>query len=136
MIPTKVKDLIPEVAEQIGIPEEDLANIMSFYFKEIKKELSELGHLHFRFAGLGTLTLMGWLLDEKIKDCKCTLEMSIKPENIQKLKKELKNLQNAKVMWEAERQARRDMAVVKKEYYKNKSTDNELERENTTGLAE
>lgn len=117
MTPTKVRHLIPELAKQIGIPEEDLANMLSFYFKENKRIASKLEHPHIVLRGLGVLNIQGWLLEKKIQECE-------KSEN-------LPLLDNALTRWNEERQFKKSKGVMKKQFYENKLNNNESQTEGT-----
>jgi hypothetical protein len=120
MIPTKVKDLIPETAKDLNISEEDLSNMLSFYFKEVKKKMSNLEYLHFVIRGLGNMTIKGWLIEKEIEDKQKSLSLSSKAENIEKLKFEIDLLEKVLPKWKEEKRLKKEHIVIKKEYYNNK----------------
>ena len=118
MIPAKARDLIPGLAEQIGIPEEDLANMLSFYFKENKRLASTLQANHIILRGLGTLSIQGWLLEDKITECD-------NPDN-------LPLLDNALKRWNQEKELKKKKAIMKKQFYDNKLINDEPQTKRTT----
>ena len=119
MIPAKAKDFIPELAKQLGIPEEDYSNMLSFYFKENKKVASNLDQLHIILRGLGTLNVQGWKLKPHIAEA--LLKKEKKPEEGEALDNEVALYNKALEMWMQEKAARRDRAKLKKEYYTTKT---------------
>ena len=68
MVPTRIKELIPEVAKEVDIPQEHLSLIVSVYYKELRRSLSDFKYLHIKIPGLGRMTIKGWLLQEKIDE--------------------------------------------------------------------
>jgi hypothetical protein len=118
MIPAKARDLIPDLAAEIGIPEEDLANMLSFYFKENKRIASTLQANHIILRGLGTLNIKGWLLEEKIKQCD-------NPDN-------LPLFTGALTRWQKEKDRKRATGIKKKQFYDNKLINDESQTEGTT----
>ncbi len=122
MIPAKARDLIPELAKQIGIPEEDLANMLSFYFKENKRIASKLEKAHIILRGLGILNIQGWKLEDKIKEAEDSEDIPL--------------FEAALERWKQERVKKKQVGIKKKQFYDNKNTNNELDRETPTGMAE
>lgn len=53
MIPKKPETVIKEVAEQYDIPESTIDDIVSFYYKEVRKKLSSLEDIRLNITGLG-----------------------------------------------------------------------------------
>lgn len=117
MIPTKSRDLIPETAAAIGIPEEDLSCMLLSYFKENKRIASTLQANHIVLKGLGTLSIQGWLLKGKIEE-------STNPEN-------LPLLSDALLRWDEETKLKREKAVIKKQFYDNKIKNDESQIKGT-----
>lgn len=54
MNPKKINDLYSEVAKDLGISENDLGDVMSFYWLHIRKELENLKEPNVYVEGLGT----------------------------------------------------------------------------------
>ena len=122
MIPTKARDLIPELATQIGISEEDLAIMLSCYFKENKRIASTLQESHIILRGLGTLNIKGWELEEKIQECDNSDQLLI--------------LTDALTRWKEEKKSKIDMGIKKKQFYDNKITNDDMDGEASTGMEE
>jgi hypothetical protein len=123
MTPTKVKDLVPELAVRIGIPEEDLASMYSFYFKEIKLTAAKLQHCHLILRGLGSLNLQGWKLQDKIDECK-------------EEQKDPALFVAALEKWKQEKALKKATGIKKRQFYDNKNINNEPERDITNSLEE
>lgn len=66
MKPRKSKDLIPIVAEELGISQQMVSDVTSFYWQEIRKSLSSLKHARIHVTNLGDFTIKHWKLDDKI----------------------------------------------------------------------
>lgn len=67
MKPRKSKDLIPIVAEELGISQQMVSDVTSFYWQEIRKSLSSLKHARIHVTNLGDFTIKHWKLDDKIE---------------------------------------------------------------------
>ena len=57
MIPRKPKDLYKQVAEDMNISETLVDNFMTFYYKEVRKNLTELKYSKINLDGLGVMTV-------------------------------------------------------------------------------
>lgn len=57
MIPKKPKDLYKELSEEMGISNELIEDLMEFYYKEIKDNMSNLKHLRIHVDGLGQFVI-------------------------------------------------------------------------------
>ena len=66
MKPKKSKELIPDVAKQLGVSEQMVSDVTSFYWHEIRKSLSSLKHARVHVTNLGDFTIKHWKLDDKI----------------------------------------------------------------------
>lgn len=53
MIPYKYNKLFTEVSEELSINEDLVDRFITFYYKEIRKHLSELSHTRLNIDGLG-----------------------------------------------------------------------------------
>lgn len=67
MKPRKSKELIPIVAEELGISQQMVLDVTSFYWQEIRKSLSSLKHARVHVTNLGDFTIKHWKLDDKIE---------------------------------------------------------------------
>lgn len=67
MKPRKSKELIPNVAKTLGVSEEMVSDVTSFYWHEIRKSLSSLKHARVHITNLGDFTIKHWKLDERIE---------------------------------------------------------------------
>lgn len=66
MIPIKAKNLYPVVAASISKEEADVKDITSFYWKYIRKQLSDLVNPKVYIAGLGEFNIKPWKVDTTI----------------------------------------------------------------------
>ena len=67
MKPRKSKELIPIVAKELGISQQMVLDVTSFYWQEIRKSLSSLKHARVHVTNLGDFTIKHWKLDDKIE---------------------------------------------------------------------
>jgi len=65
--PKKAKELIPNVAAELKLPEQMVKDITDFYWGEIRKSLSGLKHNRVHLTNLGDFTIKHWKLDDKIQ---------------------------------------------------------------------
>jgi nucleoid DNA-binding protein len=65
--PKKAKELIPSVAEKTGVSEELVKQITSYYWQEVRRQLSSLQHSRVHITNLGDFVIKHWKLEEKIK---------------------------------------------------------------------
>ena len=57
MIPKKANSLFKEVAEDLEMSEDLVDKFVTFYYKDIRKHLSELNHIRINLDGLGYMTV-------------------------------------------------------------------------------
>jgi nucleoid DNA-binding protein len=57
MIPKKPALVVKQVAEDMDIPVSTVDDIISFYYKEVRKNLSSLEHLRIDLPGLGNFVI-------------------------------------------------------------------------------
>ena len=57
MIPKKPNILYKQVAEDLNVSETLVDNFMTFYYKEIRKNLTELNHIRINLDGLGIMSI-------------------------------------------------------------------------------
>lgn len=58
MIPKKPKEVIKHIAEEFDLPQSTVDDIVSFYYKELRKTLSSLEHLKVNVKGLGDFIVL------------------------------------------------------------------------------
>ena len=67
MIPKKPEIVIKEIAEQYDIPESMVDDVVSFYYKEVRKKLSSLEDLRINIPGLGHFVMKKSSVDKMAK---------------------------------------------------------------------
>jgi nucleoid DNA-binding protein len=65
--PLKAKELIPETANDLGLSESLVQDIVTYYYQEVRKSLSSLKHARVHLTNLGDFTIKHWKIDEKIE---------------------------------------------------------------------
>jgi len=68
LTPRKAKTLIADTADATGFPEETVSAVVGYYWQEVRKQLSTLGHSRVHVTNLGDFTVKHWKIDERIKD--------------------------------------------------------------------
>jgi len=58
MIPKKPQAIINQVSEELNLPKTLVDDVISFYYKEIRKNLSSLEHPKVNLIGLGDFTIL------------------------------------------------------------------------------
>jgi nucleoid DNA-binding protein len=67
MIPKKAEVIIKQVAEEKDIPVSTVDDIVSFYYKEVRKALSSLEHLKINLPGLGSFIIKQSSVEKSIR---------------------------------------------------------------------
>jgi hypothetical protein len=134
MVSTKAKDLIPEAAKELGLPEEHLKIMFSFYIKENKKVLSNLEYLNVRLNGLGVMTIKGWEIEKQIEQMKKYMLQCRIEESIQEYERNIKVFERVLPKWKEQEKNKKIAKKRKQEYYKNKEANNDLKRKDTNSL--
>ena len=134
MIPTKAKDLIAEHADTIQIPEEDLKNMVNFYFKENRKLLSNLSQLLVRYRGLGTMLLKGWDIKSEIERTKERQMHPLPFDTPEKLQRNLNRLEVIQPEWQSYKERQKELQKKKQDHYKTHT--NESKGKTTNSLEE
>ena len=67
MRPKKAKDFIPEVATATSLSEEAVKDIITAYYSEVRKSLSNLEHCRIHLTNLGDFVIKHWKIDDKIE---------------------------------------------------------------------
>ena len=127
MKPRKSKDLIPIVAEELGISQQMVSDVTSFYWQEIRKSLSSLKHARIHVTNLGDFTIKHWKLDDKIENLE-TFKENFRQKGLQEIvtrfrtDETLFDLKAIKALMEEEKQ-RKDFIKL------HKTKSNESKRE-------
>jgi nucleoid DNA-binding protein len=74
MIPKKPALIVKQVAEDMDIPVSTVDDVISFYYKEIRKNLSSLDHLRLDLPGLGNFVIKKKAVDRLSKKYKILME--------------------------------------------------------------
>ena len=64
--PKKAKLYISDVAKELEIPESLVGDVVSYYWQEVRKNLSSLSHSRVHVTNLGDFTIKHWKIDDKI----------------------------------------------------------------------
>ncbi len=67
MRPKKAKQFIPELASELNLPIEMVEEVISYYWREVRKSLSGLKHTRVHLTNLGDFTIKHWKLSDKIE---------------------------------------------------------------------
>ncbi len=73
MIPKKPNKLYKQIAEEMNISEVLVDNFMTFYYKEVRKNLSELNYTKINIDGLGVMAVKPRTVDGLIDKYKSKL---------------------------------------------------------------
>jgi hypothetical protein len=65
--PKKVKDLIPKLASELQLSEQEVKSVLDVYWDKIRKTLSSLEHNRVYLRGLGTFYLKPWAVDKTLR---------------------------------------------------------------------
>jgi hypothetical protein len=130
--PRKSKDLIPIVAEELGISQQMVSDVTSFYWQEIRKSLSSLKHARIHVTNLGDFTIKHWKLDDKIEKLE-TFKENFRQKGLQEIvtrfrtDETLFDLKAIKALMEEEKQ-RKDFIKL------HKTKSNESKREHNKDM--
>jgi nucleoid DNA-binding protein len=64
--PRKAKELIPQVAEELSLPDSLIEDVITYYWQEVRKSLSGLKHNRIHVTNLGDFVTKHWKIDDKI----------------------------------------------------------------------
>lgn len=132
MRPRKSKEFIPVVAEETGLSIDEVSTIVSYYWQEIRKNLSSLKHSRVHVTNLGDFVTKHWKLAEKIQMLE-KFEENNKQKGLQQMTARYKtaetlfDLKNLKSIMDEEKQ-RADFIKMYKE------TTNESKKEHNSDL--
>ena len=65
--PKKAKEFIPELSAELSLPKELVEDVINYYWREVRKSLSNLSHSRIHLTNLGDFIVKHWKVDEKIE---------------------------------------------------------------------
>lgn len=119
MRPKKAKDFIPDVALDLGIPDDLVKEVVNYYWEEVRRSLSSLKHQRVHITNLGDFTIKHWKIDEKMESLK-KWEENNKLKGLQEITKRFKvaetlyDLNNIKGLISEENQRKEFIKLHKK----------------------
>ena len=93
MRPKKAKDFTPKVAEELNISEDIVKDVVDYYWRNIRKNLSSLEHTRIHLTNLGDFTIKHWKIDGMIEGLE-KWEESNKSRGLQKITERFKTAEN------------------------------------------
>ncbi len=137
MHPQKAKEYISDVADELKISEEAIDAVISFYWQEVRKQLSALSTPRIHLTNLGDFVIKHWNIDDKIKQLELFEERN-RQKGLQQMTARFKTaehlfkLKGMKKMVEEENQRKDFIKLHKTKQYElgKKHTDN-LEEQGT-----
>jgi len=91
--PKKAKDFTPEVAEELNISEDIVKDVVDYYWRSIRKNLSSLEHTRIHLTNLGDFTIKHWKIDGMIEGLE-KWEENNKSRGLQKITERFKTAEN------------------------------------------
>jgi hypothetical protein len=91
--PKKAKRDITSVAKELGIPESVVKDVVDFYWREVRRNLSSLSYPRIHIANLGDFTIKHWKLDDII-DKHEKFEESNRQKGLQQITARFKTAEN------------------------------------------
>ena len=82
--PKKAKEFVDDVANITGLSKEVVENVISFYYRELRTNLSNLSHFRIHITNLGDFVIKHWKIDDKI-DMLQKFEEKNKAKGLQKI---------------------------------------------------
>jgi HD-like signal output (HDOD) protein len=82
--PKKAKDFIDDVAKETSLSKDVVENVISFYYRQVRQNLSGLTSNRVHLTNLGDFTIKHWKLDDKI-DMLQKFEENNKAKGLQKI---------------------------------------------------
>lgn len=67
MRPKKAKEFIPNVATEMSISEDLVTDVVNYYWREVRKQLSSLSSNRIHVTNLGDFVTKYWKVDEKLE---------------------------------------------------------------------
>jgi nucleoid DNA-binding protein len=65
--PKKVKNLLPQLAQELELTEAEIQSVLDIYWDKVRKTLSSLEYNRVFLKGLGTFYIKPWSIDRKLK---------------------------------------------------------------------
>jgi len=129
MIPKKPNEIIKATAEEMNISETKVDDIVSFFYKELRKNLSDLTELKIENPGLGYFIIRSQKVDNSIKDINRQLDnvdtKSFKGYHSKKtLEDKLEKLENIKIKINAFFEHKKKFRDEQAKYYLEKQKAN------------
>lgn len=69
MNPKKSRELIPEVAQEVGLPQNIVEAVVKMYWREVWESLTTLSAPKVHVENLGDFNVKHWLLEKEIGKC-------------------------------------------------------------------
>jgi nucleoid DNA-binding protein len=121
--PSKSKDLIPEIANKLNHSETLVKDVVDFYWKNIRKNLSALSHPLIHVANFGDFVFKHWKLDEEIKRKEHYQTMPHTPVIYFKIAEVLSDLKRMKEMLNRQNEKREFVKTQRELYELNKNLE-------------
>ncbi|MFO0089462.1 MAG: hypothetical protein ACK518_01370 [bacterium] len=118
MRPKKAKEFLEEVSKKVGLSKEVVDSVITFYYRQLRQNLSGLTHNRVHVTNLGDFVVKHWKVDDKI-DMLQRFEENNKAKGLQKITARFKTaeslyeLRNLKKIIEEENQ-RKDFIKLHK----------------------
>lgn len=65
--PKKAKEFISDIAQQLSLSQDIVKDVVDYYWREVRKNLSSLSHTRIHVTNLGDFVTKHWKIDEKIE---------------------------------------------------------------------
>lgn len=75
MVPKKAKEFIKPTADQLGVSEDLVSDLASFFWSDARKAIVEMRGHQIHVANLGTFKIKPWKLDEIIEKYKAYIRI-------------------------------------------------------------
>lgn len=93
MHPKKAKDFIEEVANEVALSKDIVNDVIAFYYRQLRHNLSCLSHNRVHVTNLGDFVIKHWKIDDKI-DMLQKFEENNKAKGMQKITARFKTAEN------------------------------------------
>lgn len=137
MKPKKAKEFIPEVAQELAIPQETVEAVLRYYWERVRKSMSSLEHIRIHLTNLGDFNVKHWKMDEKIEmlekfEERCKLKGMQQMTARYKTAETLYELKKLKGLMDEEQQRRDFIRLHKRTTYESqKQSHTDLEEQGT-----
>lgn len=135
MNPTKPKKIVTATSKELGLSEELIDEVISFYYKAVHRKLSSLEHYNIQVIGLGSFSLRRMRLEKKTEHYQNALakfekEMKDDPSmrqygSVVRVRSQLEILKNVLEMHNKELQRKLEKKEEKRKF---NSENNELDK--------